>query len=325
MGLGAAIPLGYQAASGEFNQWLYPVDNIIQNIIPEYSEELQWVLLGTGVPQGGNVRARTANAVLAGDKVFLVDCGAEVVMRLIQAGIPPQRIEHLFFTHHHTDHNGGFIDFFTAGLSDRELPKRQVPLHIYGPPGTDEVVNHLLAGIEVDLRSRSIAKEIASPIYQLLEEGVIYDDQGVKVTVFPVDHGNYSRYAVALAYVFEYKGKKMVFSGDAHAQDETYDRLVTYAQNADLLIHESYSPKLLQQAVAQAPALADSIDLIRGAHTPLETAAEIAEKAGVRHLALYHHIPSIQPLTLYERFYAQPSSNIFSGKITMGRDLMVFM
>lgn len=324
IGLGGAIPLGIQAANGEFDHWRYPLDNAMQKILPDYSEELQWVLLGTGIPLGGHLRAKTANAVLAGDKVFLVDCGAEVLMRLVQAGIPPQRIEHLFFTHHHSDHNGGFVDFFVASVLPREVAHRQKSLNIYGPPGTDDVVNHFLASLNIDLLSRTITEEAKTPVFHLMEEGVIYEADGLKVTVFPVDHGSYSLHGIAVAYVFEYKGKKIVFGGDTNSQDAAYDRMVEYAQNADILIHGSYHPEFLQRGIKLFPALEAFSDLIQWAHTPHNTVAEIAEKAKIKHLALYHHLPSIQPVLPYERMYAAGLSNIFSGKITMGRDLMTF-
>ena len=67
------------------------------------------ILLGTGDPLNGE-RAQSCLAVsLAGDETMLVDTSSGTVLlrQLEAAGIPLQRVRHLFVTHRHFDHVGG--------------------------------------------------------------------------------------------------------------------------------------------------------------------------------------------------------------------------
>ena len=66
---------------------------------------------------------------------------------------------------------------------------------------------------------------------QEIEEGVVYENDGVEVIAFKVDHGPMEP---AFGYRINYNGHSVVISGDT-----TYsENLIEYAQGADLLIHE---------------------------------------------------------------------------------------
>jgi ribonuclease BN (tRNA processing enzyme) len=61
--------------------------------------------------------------------------------------------------------------------------------------------------------------------------------------------------------------------------EETDARVVTLARNADLLIHDAqYSPEELKEKKGWG-------------HSSWEQAVEVAEIAGVKRLALFHHDP----------------------------------
>ena len=98
-----------------------PFDGLIQNPLKNDPGSMKWVLLGTGNQLSGYTRTKAANILLAGEKVYLIDCGSGVVRKLIMAGIQPTQISHLFFTHQHVDHNSGFIDFYSSGIFSREV------------------------------------------------------------------------------------------------------------------------------------------------------------------------------------------------------------
>ncbi len=93
-----------------------------ENLQPEFHEHLKVILLGTGSPRAFYGRAKPGVAVLAGNKTFLVDCGGGVVDQLIKAGVMPQRISDVLFTHHHYDHNGGFFRCLYYKLEDAYYP-----------------------------------------------------------------------------------------------------------------------------------------------------------------------------------------------------------
>ena len=59
-------------------------------------------------------------------------------------------------------------------------------------------------------------------------------------------------------------------------------------------------------------------------HTSTFEAAEIAMKAKVKHLVFTHLIPGPTPVFYFEKSWAEGASDIYNGKITVGRDLMEF-
>ena len=112
---------------------------------------IEVTLLGTGSPLPNPDRAGPATLVRAGDATLLVDCGRGVVMRLTAAGVLP--IEPLGGAAHpppqrpHLDLN----DVITTQWVMSPAP---TPLRIYGPPGTQAVIDALLAMLGPDQRYR---------------------------------------------------------------------------------------------------------------------------------------------------------------------------
>jgi ribonuclease Z len=127
--------------------------------LPEFHEHLKVVLLGTGTPRAFYGRAKAGVAVLAAGKTFLVDCGGGTVDQLIKAGIMPQRISDVLFTHHHSDHNSGFFDVFISSwrthvIPDQVFEGRSGPMNVYGPTSTKEIIGKMRDsfGFDVNLR-----------------------------------------------------------------------------------------------------------------------------------------------------------------------------
>jgi len=296
-----------------------PFDGLIQNPLKNDPGSMKWILLGTGNPLSGYSRTKAANVLLAGDKIFLIDCGNGVLNRLIMAGIQHTQISHLFFTHHHADHNGGFIDFFSSGIFSREVPKRQRPLNVYGPTNTKEVIGKMRDSLNTDFKTRrSFDKDSNRIIYHELDDGPIYDEDELKVEVFSVDHGDFKP---AVGYRFSFNNKVIVCSGDT----APCENILKFSKDADILIHEAYNTKW-NDRVEEIYGNSDTGRGFKGAeykHTSTFEAAKLAEDSNVKHLALTHHIPSMAPDPSLEKSYIEGMSNIYSGKITMGRDLMM--
>jgi len=73
--------------------------------------------------------------------------------------------------------------------------------------------------------------------------------------------------------------KTLVYCTDVEHGEETDAKVVTLARNADLLIHDAqYSPEELKEKKGWG-------------HSSWEQAVEVAERAGVKRLALFHHDP----------------------------------
>ncbi len=126
-GAGAVLGLNISinALRGKYDRLFSVRDGLSAKLMPKYHEEMKLILLGTGIPTSGVERSKPANVVMAGDKVFLVDCGAGVVSRLFTTGLPSSRISDVLFTHHHTDHNSGFPDFPAKNSGEEYSPNSE--------------------------------------------------------------------------------------------------------------------------------------------------------------------------------------------------------
>jgi ribonuclease BN (tRNA processing enzyme) len=46
--------------------------------------------------------------IVANDTEYVIDCGDGVARQLVLAGLPLDRLGHVFITHHHSDHNADY-------------------------------------------------------------------------------------------------------------------------------------------------------------------------------------------------------------------------
>jgi len=113
------------------------------------------------------------------------------MQRLHQLGIPFCDITGMYLTHHHSDHVVGFPDLWLTGWIGRPWGKRSTPLDVWGPQGTRQMMEHLPQAFAVDLRvrSRSYPPEGAKLVPHEIKEGVVFDQDGIQVSAFEVDHG----------------------------------------------------------------------------------------------------------------------------------------
>lgn len=297
-----------------------------ENLLPNYHDQLKIVILGTGTPRAFYGRAKAGVAVLAGDRTFLVDCGGATVDQLIRAGIMPQRISDVLFTHHHSDHNSGFFDVFitswrTHVTADQVFEGRKGPMNVYGPTTTKAIIGKMRESFDFDANLRvsyNVSSGAGADIrYFESNEGVVYDREGIKITAFEVDH---RPVYPAVAYKFEYKGKAVVISGDTIP----VANMVKYSKGVDLLVHESYNKAWLDALIAKFPEQAVGLSNPAKYHSTTLEVAEIARDAGARHLVLTHHIPAPAATEEAEAEYTQGMREIYQGQITMARDLMAF-
>lgn len=254
---------------------------------PAGSDPMRVVVLGTGTPNADPDRSGPALAVVAGGRSFLVDAGPGVVRRAAAAAarhgidaLGPTGLERVFITHLHSDHTVGLPDLiFSPWVLDRVGP-----LHVTGPPGTEEMVGHIQSAwrADVDMRLYGLEPREANPdAYRspVVETtgGTVYDEGGVRVDAVPVEHGSWPH---ALGYRFESGGRVIVISGDARPSES----LVEACDGCDLLVHEVYSVRGFETRPPEWQTYHAS------SHTSAEELAELATRAGARALVLYHQL-----------------------------------
>ena len=295
--------------------------------IAELPDGLHVGLCGSGSPLPDPTRAGPCTVVVAGRHEFVIDSGTGSTKNLALMNLPPARVEAVFITHFHSDH---IADLGELMLQRWASSSATSPLPIYGPTGIDQVVQGFNAAYQLD-RGYRIAHHgprvvppsgsggAAHPfaIDQASPDVTVYAAPDLKVIAFPVDHGPVKP---AVGYLFIYKGRRVVVSGDTAASP----RLEAEARGADVLVHEGLAPDLV--AVMHSAALAHGrtnmaqvLHDILGYHTTPEQAAGIAERAHVRYLLFTHVIPPL-PLAALEGPFLGRSRNIFHGTLRVGRD-----
>ena len=280
----------------------------------DYSRGTHVVLLGTGTPNADPERAGPAVAVIVNGTPYLVDAGAGVVRRTAAAraaGVSPLAVEnlrHLFLTHLHSDHTVGLPDLFLTPW----VLERDAPLQLYGPPGSQRMVDHLIAAYDEDIRVRLDGLEPANEYgYRVdvseIAPGFVFEDENVKVAAIPVHHGDWD---AAFAFRFESADRVVVISGDATPSDA----VIEACNGCDVLVHEVYS----QIRFEQRPDVwqryhADS-------HTSTVQLAALATRAQPGILVLYHQLFWG---TTDEALVAEITAD-YDGVVVSGRDLDVY-
>jgi ribonuclease Z len=69
-------------------------------------------------------------------------------------------------------------------------------------------------------------------VNEFFTDGIVYENNGVKVTAFEVDHG--AAIKPAYGYRIDYAGRRLVISGVTRYNQN----MIKYGAGADLLIHE---------------------------------------------------------------------------------------
>ena len=268
---------------------------------------MRLTFLGTGGGIPSVRRGLPSIAVNFSGELILFDCGESTQRQMMRAGVGFKRKLTIFLTHLHGDHVLGLPGF----LYTLSMLNRKDPVKVIGPKGTIEFVDSLL--------SLKIGR-IGFDVYvSEVSEGLIYESKEYVVEAVEADHT-----VPALAYRLrerdrpgkmnveyleriglprgplwgrlqrgeevEFKGRvirpeeavgpprpgrRIVYTGDTRPSQ----KIVEFARDADVLIHDAtLGPEFEEEAAEDG-------------HSTVNQAAEVALKAGVKRLYLFHISP----------------------------------
>jgi ribonuclease Z len=270
---------------------------------------IEVTLLGTGSPIPDARRAGPSTLVRAGGQTFLVDCGRGVQQRLTAVGVGANGLSALLLTHLHSDHIADLGDLIITRWVTTFSPEPN-PLRIIGPPGTKAVVDATLQafGPDIGYRIAHHADLTSPPSVQVEEhiEGLVWVDDGVRVTVAPTDHRPVEP---TIGFRITYEGSSVVLAGDT-VPCATLDEL---AAGAGALVHTVIRKDLVESMPMQR--IRDICDY----HSSVQEAAATAARAGVGILILTHYVPAIAPGQ--EDEWRALAAAEFDQQIELGDDL----
>jgi len=286
--------------------------NILAGVEPflDKNDSLKVVVCGSRSPLPSPGRAESCVLVEAGNDIYIFDLGNGSVNNLTQYQIPWPNVKAVLITHMHSDH--------MADLPDAHLQSwiqgRTAPLKVYGPEGINLVTKGFELAYSADYQYRSdhhgddmLPMSIAGfDAIQITDNQLIPNDTpGLEILPFVVDH-----YPVNSAFGFKisYKGRTVVISGDT-IHDGSVQK---YSKDVDLLIHSAISIDIVERmrGFAPIPQMDKILFDIQDYHTTIEEAGEISRDANVKHLLIYHSIPTPRNKIMEDVFF-RPLDGVF--------------
>jgi ribonuclease BN (tRNA processing enzyme) len=263
---------------------------------------------------------------------YVVDAGDGLARRIAQAGVDVREIGTIFITHHHDDHTAGLGTLMSLAW-DRQRTK---PIHVYGPPKTEELVKAAVQYFSISAEIRIADGGRSVPIAQVffghdVGTGMIYQDANIKVTAVENSHFAFHKGPAAgknksYAYRVETPDRVIVFTGDTGFSDAVTE----LAKGADLLVTETSSCEDRKQAMIkdgrwQAMTPAEQEGIMQQAtqgHMSLEDIGKMAGSAEVKTVVLSHLTQRVGSDDYTP--WAEEVKKHFSGQVLVAKDLMEF-
>jgi len=287
-------------------------------------DEINVVLVGTAGPMSPDV-AQQSTAVFVGGQFLLFDAGDYAQKSMEQFNLPIEALDAIFLTLFHNDH----IADLGEVMQRIYILGREKELVVYGPTGVNNIVdgfNMVYIG-DSDNRTKHHGEELMPLEYQFatasefdadLDEVVVYEKEGVVVTAFK---GSHPPIEPMFGYMIEYKGKKVVISGDTLITEA----LAQYSESADLLVMDIMNYELVELMENTFRGIGDEelaiiMFDIREYHPDVNNVAQMAQNQAVKRLALTHYAPAAPVQSMMNRFYVKPIEKVYDGELIAGGD-----
>lgn len=291
------------------------------------------ITLGTaGGPVQNPNRAQPSFVLMNGDAPILIDCGEGAMGQLRRAGIEFRDVHHIFLTHHHFDHIGSLFACFGLNM----MTQRRVPLTIYGPPGTQSIVDGLVTACNVpnDIGFGVPGQKLPHP-RDFVEVSEIKPGDEITIDGMKVSCCENTHYRtedefgeegyLSLSLRFDLPDRVVVFTGDTGP----CKALETLAKGADLIIGEMMDLNITMGRIrGMNPHMPEEkLQFIKNHlshhHIEAEDLASIAATAEAKEVVAIHFPPGIADDDTADGYVARVGK-LYDGKFSIGQDLAVY-
>ena len=249
-------------------------------------------VLGGGTPTPTPARFGSAHVLSVGGDLLMFDCGPAATHKLVKAGLWPTRVDYLFFTHHHFDHD---IDYpcFLLCRWDQSVGKEN-QLQVFGPTLTEKItdgiigdngvfthdwtarVNHPLSQQVYVNRGGTLPRRPPSVSATDIGPGAVHSGSEWSVTSARAEH--VQPWLDSLAYRVDTAQGSVVFTGDTQPCETVTD----LARGADVMLCMCWDDQEIMDENSEA-----------GGQCGTLGAARMAQEAGVSKLVLVHIGPRL--------------------------------
>ncbi len=248
------------------------------------------------VQYGGNT---PCVEVQAGKHILIIDAGTGIInlgqdlIRRSQEQDGAPIVATILFTHMHHDHTHGF-PFFVPALTGGSM------LHIFGPHTFEKKLEEVLHQVVLTPNFPVSLNEMPSfkLIYSIrASETLVLRDQPGDIQVCniyhdPIEtntddvrvhiHKSYAHPSNGVyIYRIEWHNKSVVFASDTEGYAGSDYRLIHFARNTDLLIHDAQYSNDEYTRLRQG-----------WGHSTPQMACDVAQQCGAKRLVLFHHDPN---------------------------------
>ena len=284
-------------------------------------DEIRVSILGSGLPWVTKAQAAGSVLVEVGNPerdVFVFDLGAGSLANFSGLKVPVTSLKKVFLSHLHADHVADYITLMGSYCKAGRLD----PVDVWGGGSDYDALGIVpfVASIEAAMAWDIESLKGGTPItgaYATAHEvpydstEVIYEQNGVTITSFPVIHILNG----AVGYRVDYAGQSVVFSGDTRPTMT----LVDAAQGCDLLIHETFLPAEDFAKLSSFPIEKAKI-VVNEFHTPPHAAGKVFDMVSPRMAAMWHtHVMDGYIDSVFDTMRTN-----YSGPATLSQDLTIF-
>jgi len=276
-------------------------------------------VLGAGTPTPTKDRFGSSIVVKVNDELIMFDCGPATTHKLIKAGISITKVDYLFFSHHHFDHDVDYPCFLLTRW-DQGAGKEKT-LRVLGPNPTEEFTENLIG--EEGVFSHDWKARVGHPVSQqiyvnrggtLPRKPPVVNAENIKPDstykfngwdIHTAEAKHVQPYLDSLAYRMETDDFSLVYTGDT----EPCESVEKLSQGADMMICMCWDEQSVMDKEKENTGQCGTLG-----------AASMAATAEVKHLVLTHMGPNISKAENMQKSLRE-IREVYSGKVTFADEI----